>query len=171
MDNDLARCMEYVKRSTATEEMIARLSPGQGIYIGVDGTQVLTQFHPRRSSAARSHTPRAAVALRYAHMPIRPIVATPAEVPSQQPAYPPQQPTYTHQQQQPGAQTRRLPETSRRSSNTPKRSPTRHVSAALSPDLQQVYDAYEPGLSLRDMAKKINAADRTLYFATKRSVF
>jgi predicted transcriptional regulator len=32
------------------------------------------------------------------------------------------------------------------------------VSAGLSPDLQQVYDAYEPGLSLRDMAKKINAA-------------
>src|SRR5215469_3202889 len=74
MDNDLARCMEYVKRSTATEELIAQFQPGQGIYIGVDGTQVLTQFHPRQSSGARSHTPRAATALRYAHMPMQPLI-------------------------------------------------------------------------------------------------
>jgi hypothetical protein len=145
MDNDLARCMEYVKRSTATEEMIARLWPGQGIYIGADGTQRLTQFHKRQSSGARSHTPRAAVALRYAQMPMRPI-----KPPLAQPAPQPQQ----QEQPAPGpAETRRLPETSTRA---PKMVPTRHASAALSPELQRALDAYTQGhTKYRDVGQAI----------------
>jgi hypothetical protein len=149
MDNDLARCMEYVKRSTATEEMIARLWPGQGIYIGADGTQVLTQFHKRQSSSARSHTPRAAVALRYAQMPMHPIMP-PRAVATPQPVPPPQQ------QEQPApklAETRWLPETS---TLAPKMSPTRHASAALSPELQRALDAYTQGhTKYRDVGQAI----------------
>jgi hypothetical protein len=145
MDNDLARCMEYVKRSTATEEMIARLWPGQGIYIGADGTQRLTQFHKRQSSSARSHTPRAAVALRYAQMPMQPIkppLAQPAPHPQQQ-----EQPTPKP------AETRRLPETS---TLAPKMVPTRHASAALSPELQRALDAYTQGhTKYRDLGHAI----------------
>jgi hypothetical protein len=149
MDNDLARCMEYVKRSTGTEEMIAQFQPGQGIYIGVDGTQVLTHFYPRRSNGARSHTPRAAVALRYAQMPMHPIVP-PRAAAMPQPVPPPQQ------QEQPApklAETRRLPETS---TLAPKLVSTRHSSAALSPELERALDAYTQGhTKYRDVGQAI----------------
>jgi hypothetical protein len=147
MDNDLARCMEYVKRSTATEEMIARLSPGQGIYIGADGTQRLTQFHKRQSSGARSHTPRAAVALRYAQMPIQPIMP-----PLAQPASPP----YTQQQAVPAAspaETHQLPVSG---SIASKMVPTRHTSAAISPELERALNAYKQGkTTCRELAADI----------------
>jgi hypothetical protein len=148
MDNDLARCMEYVKRRTATEEMIARLSPGQGIYIGADGTQRLTQFHKRQSSSARSHTPRAAVALRYAQMPMQPIMP-----PLAQPASPP---PYTQQQAIPAASpagTHQLPVSGGIAS---KMVPTRHFSAALSPELQHALNAYQQGkTTCRELAAEI----------------
>jgi hypothetical protein len=145
MDNDLARCMEYVKRSTATEERIARLSPGQGIYIGVDGTQRLTQFSPRRSSGARSHTPRAATALRYAQMPMhplmRPMMGAMPHPPQQEPPAPGP------------VETRRLPDTSTLTSKTVL---TRHVSTALSPELEHALDAYTQGhIKYRDLGQAI----------------
>jgi hypothetical protein len=145
MDNDLARCMEYVKRSTASEEQIARLWPGQGIYIGVDGTQVLTRFSPRRSSGARSPTPRAATALRYAHMPMHPLMrpTTGATPYPQQQAVPAAGP----------AETQRLPKTS---TLAPKLVPTRHTSAALSPDLGRALNAYKQGkTTCRELAAAI----------------
>jgi hypothetical protein len=147
MDNDLARCMEYVKRSTATEERIARLSPGQGIYIGVDGTQVLTQFHPRRSSGARSHTPKAATALRYAAMPMQPMMP-PTAVAMPQP--PPQLALY----QQP-AETHRLPNMG---DLAPKATKTVHhgTTSTLSPELQRALDAYTKGhTKYRDLGQAI----------------
>ncbi|GAC1359931.1 MAG: hypothetical protein NVSMB38_43760 [Ktedonobacteraceae bacterium] len=69
MDNDLKRCMEYVKKSTATVEEISMFERGQGIYIGTDGTQFVTTFKKRRSDGNRSHSPKAAMAMRYAQMP------------------------------------------------------------------------------------------------------
>ena len=37
------RCMEYVKKSVATDRRdCACLQPGQGVYIGTDGTQLVT---------------------------------------------------------------------------------------------------------------------------------
>jgi hypothetical protein len=138
-----------VKRSTATEEMIARLSPGQGIYIGVDGTQRLTQFHPRRSSGARSHTPRAAVALRYAQMPLHPIIP-PRAAAMPQPVPHPQQ---REQAAPKSAETRRL---SHASTLAPKLVPTRHTSAALSPELERALDAYQQGkTTCRELATAI----------------
>src|SRR5437660_208575 len=68
-DIDLRRCMEFVKKATATEEQIAEFKQGQGVYIAADGSQVLTRFHQRRSSGERSHTPKAEMARRYAMSP------------------------------------------------------------------------------------------------------
>jgi len=65
-DLDLARCMQYVKKSIATLEQIATFAQGQGVYIGADGMQRVTRFYPRESDGGRSRTPRAAVAMRYA---------------------------------------------------------------------------------------------------------
>jgi len=65
-DLDLARCMQYVKKSIATPEQIATFAQGQGVYIGADGTQRVTRFSPRESDGGRSCTPKAAVAMRYA---------------------------------------------------------------------------------------------------------
>jgi len=65
-DNDLARCMEYVKKSVATKEQIGAFAQGEGVYVGADGTQLVTRFKRRRSDGSRSHTPKAEVAKRYA---------------------------------------------------------------------------------------------------------
>jgi len=69
-DNDLTRCMEYVKKSVATKEQIGAFAPGQGVYSGADGTQLVTRFKKRRSDGSRSHTPKAEVAKRYAEKPV-----------------------------------------------------------------------------------------------------
>jgi hypothetical protein len=66
MDNDLARCMEYVKKTTATPERIAALRKGEGVYIAATGEQLVTRFLQRQSSGDRSHTPTAEAAQRYA---------------------------------------------------------------------------------------------------------
>lgn len=70
MDKDLERCMEYVKRSTATEEDISRFQQGEGVYIGLGGEQFVTHFFKRHSDGSRSHTPTAEAAHRYAQMPL-----------------------------------------------------------------------------------------------------
>jgi hypothetical protein len=59
MDNDVKRCMEYVRKAAATEGQIARFRQGQGIYIGADGSQVVAQFHNRESCGMRKQTPKA----------------------------------------------------------------------------------------------------------------
>lgn len=69
-DNDLDRCMEYVKSSTATKDGISKLKQGQGIYISFEGEQSIHQFDPRRSDGSRGATPTAEKALRYAEMPV-----------------------------------------------------------------------------------------------------
>jgi len=69
-DNDLDRCMEYVKKETATPEDISRFKQGQGVYIANDGSQKIHQFDPRRSDGKRGATPTAEKALRYAEMPV-----------------------------------------------------------------------------------------------------
>lgn len=66
MDNDLARCMEYVKKTTATPERIAALRKGEGVYIATTGEQLVTRFLPRRSAGDRSQSPTAEAAQRYA---------------------------------------------------------------------------------------------------------
>ncbi|MBA2395837.1 MAG: hypothetical protein H0V70_24175 [Ktedonobacteraceae bacterium] len=65
-DGDLEKCMKYVKKSTTTPEQIAKFVPGQGVYVGADGTQLVTHFKPRQSDGNRSRTPKAAAAMRYA---------------------------------------------------------------------------------------------------------
>jgi hypothetical protein len=114
----------------------------------VDGTQVLTQFHPRRSSGARSHTPKAATALRYAQMPMHPLMP-----PLAQPASPP---PYTQRQAVSAAspaETHQLP-VSRSSASKLVR--TRHASAALSPELERALDAYQQGkTTCRELAAAI----------------
>lgn len=57
--------MEYVKKSVATPEQIAAFAQGQGVYIGADGTQIVTRFKKRQSDGTRSNTPKAATAMRY----------------------------------------------------------------------------------------------------------
>ena len=69
-DNDLERCMEYVKKGTATPEDISKFKQGQGVYIANDGSQKIHQFDPRRSDGKRGATPTAEKALRYAEMPV-----------------------------------------------------------------------------------------------------
>jgi hypothetical protein len=69
-DNDLKRCMEYVKTTTATPEDISKFKQGQGVYIANDGSQKIHQFDPRRSDGKRGATPTAEKALRYAEMPV-----------------------------------------------------------------------------------------------------
>ncbi len=69
-DNDLERVMDYVNKDTATREQIAGFRQGQGIYLGADGTQLVTRFLPRHSDGSRSHTPKAASAQRYASLPL-----------------------------------------------------------------------------------------------------
>ena len=71
-DTDLDRCMEYVDKTVASKEQIARFQPGQGVYIGSDGSQIVTQFAGRRSSGQRSQSPRPEAAARYAQMPLTP---------------------------------------------------------------------------------------------------
>lgn len=71
MDKDLERCMEFVKKSTATEDDISRFQQGEGVYIGLGGEQFVTRFFKRHSDGSRSHTPRAEAARRYADMPMR----------------------------------------------------------------------------------------------------
>ena len=75
-DTDLDRCMEYVDRKLLTKEQIARFQPGQGVYIGSDGSQIVTRFHPRRSSGERSASPRPEAASRYRQRPLRVRAAT-----------------------------------------------------------------------------------------------
>jgi hypothetical protein len=66
MDNDLARCMDFVKKTTASPEQISTFRKGEGVYIAATGEQLVTRFLPRRSSGDRSHTPTAEAAQRYA---------------------------------------------------------------------------------------------------------
>lgn len=69
-DSDLDRCMEYVNSDVATKKQIAAFQPGQGVYIGADGSQVVAHFYERRSSGERSQTPEADAAYRYVQMPL-----------------------------------------------------------------------------------------------------
>ena len=71
MDKDLERCMEFVKKRTATEEQISQFQAGEGVYIGLGGEQFVTRFYKRHSDGSRSHTPQAEAARRYAQMPMR----------------------------------------------------------------------------------------------------
>ena len=71
MDKDLERCMEFVKKRTATEEQISQFQQGEGVYIGSGGEQFVTRFFKRHSDGSRSHTPQAEAARRYADMPMR----------------------------------------------------------------------------------------------------
>jgi len=64
-DSDIKRCMEDVKKSGVTPEQIAAFAQGQGVYIGADGTQIVTRFKKRESDGSRSNTPKAATAMRY----------------------------------------------------------------------------------------------------------
>ena len=84
MDKDLERCMEFVKRRTATEEQISQFQQGEGVYIGLGGEQFVTRFFKRHSDGSRSHTPQAEAARRYAEMPMRRGIGTGAP-PQQQP--------------------------------------------------------------------------------------
>ena len=70
-DTALDRCMEYVNKKLLTKEQIARFQPGQGFYIGSDGTQIVTRFHQRHSSGERSASPRPEAASRYRQMPLQ----------------------------------------------------------------------------------------------------
>lgn len=69
-DTDLDRCMKYVEKGVATREQIHAFAKGQGIYIGDDGTNIITHFNKRRSDGSRSHTPGAEAAQRYMDMPM-----------------------------------------------------------------------------------------------------
>lgn len=69
-DNDLERCKKYVKAETATPQEIANLSKGQGVFVGEDGTQLVTTFYPRRSDSRRSSTPTASAVERFANAPL-----------------------------------------------------------------------------------------------------
>jgi len=64
-DSDVERCMKDVKKSGVTPEQIAAFAQGQGVYIGADGTQIVTHFKKRESDGSRSNTPKAATAMRY----------------------------------------------------------------------------------------------------------
>ncbi len=147
MDNDLARCMEYVRRSTATEQEISRFAQGEGIYIGPDGEQFVTRFFKRHSSGVRSHTPRAEAARRYAGLPMRPLgasVPTTGAAPSRQPtvlvpALEDLQPCAT---EPPAAATVAPPQ--------PLPSAPR-----LALELQKALDAWVPGMSYRDLGRAI----------------
>lgn len=92
MDKDLERCMEFVKRRTATEEQISQFQQGEGVYIGLGGEQFVTRFFKRHSDGSRSHTPQAEAAHRYAEMPMRrgmhagvPAQPTPSQGTAQEP--------------------------------------------------------------------------------------
>lgn len=70
-DNDLERCMKYVRARTATPEHIANFQKGQGVYIGDDGMQLLTVFNQRQSDGRRSGTPTVDAVDRFANRPLR----------------------------------------------------------------------------------------------------
>jgi hypothetical protein len=90
-DNDLARCMKYVRAETATAQQIARFQRGQGVYIGDDGTQLVTTFYPRESDGERSGTPDVEAVERFAGQPLRlqPPAMAPASRSEQQSEVPP----------------------------------------------------------------------------------
>lgn len=56
-DNDLDRCKKYVRAEVATPQQIASFVKGQGVFVGEDGTQIVTRFYPRESDGSRSGTP------------------------------------------------------------------------------------------------------------------
>ena len=69
-DTDLERCMDYVKKTTASPEDIFHFHKGEGVYIADDGTQHIHRFHQRRSNGARSATPTVERAARYKQIPV-----------------------------------------------------------------------------------------------------
>ncbi len=70
-DNDLARCKKYVRAETAEAEDIASFKKGQGVFVGEDGTQLVTTFNQRQSDGSRSGTPGIEAVQRFAHRPLR----------------------------------------------------------------------------------------------------
>ena len=78
-DNDLERCKKYIRAETATPAHIAGFSKGQGVFVGEDGSQLLTTFNQRVSDGRRSGTPTADAVDRFADTPLtlqRPIART-----------------------------------------------------------------------------------------------
>lgn len=69
-DNDLARCVKYVRSETATAQQIASFTKGQGVFVGEDGTQLVTTFNQRKSDGSRSGTPGVEAVERFAHTPL-----------------------------------------------------------------------------------------------------
>lgn len=69
-DNDLNRCKEYVRAEVATKQAIAGFRKGQGVFVGEDGTQVVTTFYPRQSDGRRSGTPGVEAVERFVDQPL-----------------------------------------------------------------------------------------------------
>src|SRR5579885_1288686 len=159
LDIDLDRCCEEVNKTVATREDIERLAPGMGIVIGLCDRQFVAQFD-RRASYHPSHTPKVDRAhLRYRdrrRMPSSGSIARP-----QAPAALPMERTISQPAERHG-ETRWRPMTEGLLSE--KKQPVAHsqrFTSLLSPELQAAYDAFQDGMSHRDLGRVLGVSHAT----------
>ncbi|HLI90504.1 MAG TPA: DUF87 domain-containing protein [Ktedonobacteraceae bacterium] len=152
LDIDLDRCCEEVNKTVATREDIERLAPGMGIVIGLCDRQFVAQFD-RRASYHPSHTPKVNRAhLRYRDRRLAPRVQPKAALPQPTP-----QEGEVHE-------TRRLPVTgdlSKAVKPPMAYTPAQRFTAGLSPVLQEAYEAYEDGMTNRELGRKLGISHPT----------